>query len=652
MKNNLLYVIIIIIFFPDANMTKSCTESIKLLDLPNLNQIQHLPETNNNNNNTTDSDLVVQLHLLNNNSQNAASPLVEILEKENDLNVIVNPIKVKQLHNHSQKEDDFSTVELNTSNGMNITNYVHTVQAPVNIDDEDDLKTTQAIVSLAMNIAKQQDIDFKYTDGFEDENTTDLNVLNTSNEIQTNCLHVQQDGDQTSSLLTQKNGEHITLPLLEDEYQITNSLKILESLVNIEHSKLKEQRSPAEKQSSLPNVESKKNKDKKKSINISKKQTNDKSKKQVHITAVTQEWKAWNVKNHKNKKRLKNKSKEVQVQQKNRNKKSKSDNNLGNSSQINSLCRSGNIQNDQNVLLDVVSSSNSHKNSTITKVKSLNTNCLVGMSSESQIVKNNSPANKLKTHLGDVENIKVKKKGKNTNRDSNTLKTSSLVASTSSCNKKDKKIKKNKSINSSDSVMVKTYDYKQLYEIDRKSLFNPDVIITLKSTKASVNVRNENSSTAVKSNDLSNETEEIKLGIDVETEKASLKHNYCSTKKNNDKQLHLDKNTTFGTSINVLKRLRVDNPDNEMNNNSKKYKTPDITEIVENQESNNVGDSIELKTVCEIKEELVTNYEVKDELVTYSLDTYSTLPDWLKQKYVEYNLKPVFVVIERSMIFD
>jgi len=134
------------------------------------------------------------------------------------------------------------------SNEINIgNNNVDTAHSLVIMEDDEDLNTTQALISLAMKITNQQEINFKYTDGFEDEK---LNVVNTSNDNQTNCSLLQQNGDQ-----------NIYCHRLEEEYQISNnSLKLLESLVDIEHSKLEGQPSSIEEEMKQCNTETKKEK--------------------------------------------------------------------------------------------------------------------------------------------------------------------------------------------------------------------------------------------------------------------------------------------------------------------------------------------------------------------------------------------------------
>lgn len=214
---------------------------------------------------------MIQPHLFSNNSENDLAPLVEILKKEDDTNTVVNLIETTStLYSQVQQKADPLMDALNASNGIDIDNYVQNANSIINIDEEDDFKTTQAIISLAMNITNQQEINFRYTDGFEDENVTHLNDLNVSSGIEAIRCHEQQNGDQTSNFtpqhsdptadvhLGQQNGyENTYLPTIEDEFQITSSLRMLESLVNNEPPcKLEEQRASAT-EVELPSVEPK-----------------------------------------------------------------------------------------------------------------------------------------------------------------------------------------------------------------------------------------------------------------------------------------------------------------------------------------------------------------------------------------------------------
>lgn len=604
-------------FFSDAGMMKLYgNDDIRLPELYNLNQIQCLPELNNNN--TTNSNQVVQSHLFNNSSEYDSNSLKGIFEeKQNDINV-VNQIETTPLNNHSQKKIGLLAMELNASNEINMENYVQTNHPSVSIDDEDDLKTTQALMSLAMKITNQQELNFKYADGFEDENTNNLNILNTSNEIQISSHLTEQNSDQIVIPLLQQNGHQITYPhILEDEYQITNSLKILESLVNIEHSKLEEPTNVTEEESPPSNINSKKKKFKKKSNSLYRcfrRRKNNKSKKRKlrDVEDVEDDDEEWNQKDEKYKKNESKKMKE-KSRKTNQDQRSICQNNLDNLLNSNSSNSSVGIQNEQDFRLGIngLSLSNSHKKTTSTSVStSLNTVSSLEVPLKSQSVN---------------DNLLVDKEGKTTTNSSgsNALK-SNFIAS-------DTNYETNKS-----ALLMKTSDHKKLYEIDCKSSVSSDTIITAKLTNNFINKTKGDGFIKVQSSNSLIETHETKFQFDdsISTKKKILKH----SKNTNTKQLNTKTNSNL--TINELKRLRIGDLDNEININ-KKNKKSRITDV-ENQKSNNVDT---LKELNEMENAVFKN----EEFLTNTVNNLSLLPEWLKRKCMESNIKPSFVTIGQNM---
>jgi len=212
-----------------------------------MSQIQCLPESNNN---TTDSGKMIHLNLFNNSLQNITNSSM-ISEKGNYQNNIVDKLE-PTIHNRKyslQKNNLPLPTELTLTNERNIiSNYIHNNHTIVHPDEEDDVKTTAAIVSLAMKITEQE-VNLKFADGFEDEKCINSKYENIRSEIQTNNLIIEQIGDRNSE-------SH----KLEEEFKMNNSLKILESLVNIEHNKLEVQKVKfqAETELDLSNIENEK----------------------------------------------------------------------------------------------------------------------------------------------------------------------------------------------------------------------------------------------------------------------------------------------------------------------------------------------------------------------------------------------------------
>jgi len=140
---------------------------------------------------------------------------------------------------------------------------------------------------------------------------------------------------------------------------------------------------------------------------------------------------------------------------------------------------------DQNILLSINDSSifnSSKKTNNITSLA--DTTSSVGILLETQDAKNDLSANE--SYLNDVENISISENEGNTMPTINSsLLNTSCIASTSSYDERDVNDVKTTSFNQGS--LIKSSDYKKIYEKDRKSLFNPDVIIVSKSTKDTTN---------------------------------------------------------------------------------------------------------------------------------------------------------------------
>lgn len=445
------------ILVPDS----CCNASIDLQESSYLTQIQCLPPSNNNSK---------EILLNTSSAQNEESSLVPI-ENRNCEYTITNKIGTTTLHTtikYSDKKPNVSIHELNASNKININNnYTQTNRSSIDIDD--DLNTTQALMSLAMKIS-EQDKHFRFDDGFEDEISTNSNNQNIIDEIPINNLIPGKNGNQ-----------HIESHKMdEDLSKIKNSLKLLESLVNIEHNKLEVQKTLTENEPQEPNVKLNgkkiikdlyhKNKHKYKkreNKSLGKEQSSKNKKQKTNSQNKNEHREAKNIKPNYNKL-------ESQINFKN----------IFSSNSVEIINKQNNSLNNNSPLI----SGSDKKSETIlhnTNIKSLDTTISFEAVLESP-KKDNSSTHNLKAHLLDFINTSVDKNEYNriidNDNDASLIK-NNLTASTSTCNEKIGNNIKIKSSSLSGSSMKKT-DYKKLYEMDRKSLFNPDIIISSKPTNS------------------------------------------------------------------------------------------------------------------------------------------------------------------------
>lgn len=660
-SHNLKLVIIFILkFVSDNGVVKQnfSGDNVKVQESSRLSVSQYLPESNN----IPDSGKEIQSHILNNNSQNKES-LLKTIEKANCEDTVLNKKDATPLQSHtdSQKKNNLPvSEELNPSNEINIeNNYVHTAHSLVGIEEDDDLKTTQSIMSLAMTIT-QDDMNYKFDDEFE-KLTNNLNKVNCNSKIETKNHVVEENGDQN----TDPNK-------LEEEYKINNSLKLLESLVNIEHSKLEVQKNLTEKELPKSNPESNEEKSGRiSSHKSSRKKESQKSKKKLHKSSDGEEW----IPEEKKKQKhhySKHKNKSTKQDHKNRlskkkHRKLKNGNNLVNLFLNSSI----EIQDDQNISLVVHGSKSSSIEktetviSTATSINTLNTTNSITITLPSEKAKSDLPTVDLKTYSDNVENILVHKKEnfQSTNLNDCDHSTSS-IASISTC--KDEEHLKNKPSNNPSSVM-KSIDYKKLYEMDRKSLFSPDIIISTKPIKDSINdLIKENNQVKKTDNFISDEKLKVKRCKEKINHSSSAKkiksnhHNVLKVKisndktkithpsqpvPNNDSSSSNQKLTNSSTTEkhNKFKKLKVHESDVKPKINTDNVKDNNLSSIerLENKETNNEDPSK--------SQQLNLKQIIENEKSSADYSENNCMPEWLKIKCVTYNIKPLYVVIDPNM---
>lgn len=580
-----------------------CNEGIQLQESSKLFQIQCLSESNNN---TTDTGKIIQSHLFNNCSQSSASSLV-MMEKKNFENFTINNPENAHLHNykHSQITNNSSfLIGLRPPNEINIeNNYLSNAHPSNNIeDDEEDVHTNQSIMSLALKIS-QQDINFNCPDDFDEH------IINNSNSCN---LFVEQNGDR-----------NVDPSKVEEEYKITNSLKILESLVNIEHNKLEVQKSLTENESHLGNGSFEKKQSKISYKTHLKKKDHRKSKK----------------------KELKSIDKEERITTKehkshcfeNQSKKRKS-------------------RKDKSFRSEATSSSSTNN-------KTLDITSSVEIPIISQNTKDNLPSNELKTHLDIVGNITVNEKELNNInmvKETNILSINDFpIASTSRYSERDMDNSKNKSSSINESQM-KPSDYNQkTYDKYCKSLFSDPIIITSKRSKKDTNnldmikegnlSEKKDDSSSIKESKSQNSKSKFKSSLPNSKKKVSYhddskmtttngKHKEVvntksvlksSTKSSSNRKLSRDK---IGNR-NKFKRLKIHEPHDEIKNNSDTN-----TNILEN------------KNV--IIAETFENPELKNNESSIGISEYQHLPKWLRIKCELYEIKPVYIVVDPNKTYS
>ncbi|XP_026819934.1 putative uncharacterized protein DDB_G0291812 [Rhopalosiphum maidis] len=648
---------------------KPCyNENILLQGSSKLSQIQCLPESNNN---TTDTDKAIQF-IFNNNSENDPNSMI-MVERENVKNTTVKEIETSTFHNYRETLQINNLPKESTNNipfkNIHTNNNENTAHSSVIIDDDD--KTTQAIISLALKIQQttyhDDDVDY-----FETNEINNSNMC-TNNEIQTTKYLIEQNGDQNTDPLK-----------LEEEYKINNSLKLLESLVNIEHNKLEVQKCLVnnEPQSNIEKSEINPYKSSTKT-NIGKKKN-----RKLQENKYKEDEDEWLPSDEKRKNHCsKNKTKTIK-QKSHKDRTPKKNKKLDAQNTLNNLCSSSSsveIQNDPSTSVTMnesLFSSYTKKPETIVSAvintKSLDTTYRTETQLAYQNEKDCLQINDFKQLPNYVESImhNEKKKCLTTVNNSDVLSNkTSPIASTSSYNEKDVDNLKNKSTSPSGSAM-KTSDYKKLYEKDRKSLFSPDVIIIKnvpsKPSKELINdllIKKECNSTQNKEDSEKKQKPKI-CKVENNKRKKLTKNNTDKVKitDNTSKSINDLKSKTnhASTSKNKFKRIKVTKSNDRANTNavSNKNNESNTTDILENKVSSKIDtlDPQELNrtNILEnnMSEEGTSEYQQlngtnvlenkesdKDTLVN------KTMPAWLKLLYTIHNIKPCYVVIDPNITY-
>lgn len=599
-------------------------------------------------NNSTDTDKIIQSHFFIDGSQGDVNSLIRI-GNENPENSI-NKIETTSNNNYINTPKVLSLPVVSKKSSETVTNSLMNVE-------EDDFQTTQAIMSLALNIS-QQGINFGYPDGFEEGNITNESYTSINND------------NKNSSSIIEKNADPAKL---EEEYTI-NGLKILESLVNIEHSKLEVQKTSTENKLLQSNIKLKETEQGILSNKVNlKKKKNQRSKEQLNIN-LEEEWSPNKEKkvHSKNRKKFSERKRTLKTN----NKKVKSQNNLNDSFPSHTVNNCVETQ-DQNISFVIEDSSYSSftKKSDIstitTNTKTVDSTNSVVVVLTSQNTKDKSSTNKLKTLMGDNSMLVIKNKNIkttsftsiNTAIDStSTMKiTSPVTTSFGSHNEKYVHTSKNNTYNFCSPKKI--LDYQKLYEKDRKSLFNPDIIISSKSVKDLTNnttciIKDTNS---LQKNDLQSKSQNGNLksigNLYTKKQKNSQHINKrvnseLLKKKPNIKSIsnsvsRLNKKSPCSSTIvskyNKFKKLKVCKSDSKFKINVNTNKTEELknTKISGNKDLNSINRNFEKNRSAILDNsnvdsmDIFENKELKEK-------------KWIKEQCELYNIKPSYVVIDRN----
>lgn len=604
-------------------------EGNKLQESSKLDQVQSLDVSNNNNSSNTDKIT----DLFTGSSQGDVNSLVR-MENEN----MVSTTSLCDYSNSLKHLSLASKFPLNQSNNINITS--NSVSVPItnpliSIEEDDDYQTTQAIMSLALNVS-QQDIQFGYSDGFEDGNITNSSFVSTSNE--------------TCSSFVVKVGDHSKS---EEEYT-SHGLKILESLVNIEHNKLEVQKTLVQNEFQESNIKLKDKEQGKllnKEIEIKKKK-NSRSKDKLKKIKDEEDW----TPDKKKKKYSKDKKKSYKQKEKaeNNNINVESEKCLNKSSlnrHLNGFIEMQDNQSSSLFMKDSLYSNSVKKFDTVTIPKINKTNSEIFLLSSKNT--NESPTNKLKTNSDNVENpLIIQTENINTTTNTDIINFDSVLSKpntfhvSSSTNSHNEKYTLNPKIKTSNFCLPKnSVDYQKLYDNDRKRLFNPDIIISSKPMKDSTICLIKENNLVQKPDTLSRSKKYKSITNSKVSSKNKNNSKFIKVRFTNDAFKKIkNKKTTCSKSITVKhnrsKNLKIhksdiksesnDNINNtEESNNIEFLKNEDFSNVVLVNDNMNSMDTLEYKNVSEdIKYDTYKSIEAQCEL---------------------YNIKPCYVVINPNM---
>ncbi|XP_022166853.1 putative uncharacterized protein DDB_G0267840 [Myzus persicae] len=631
---------------------KTCNDNILIPGSSKLTQIQCLSVSNNN---TTDSDKAIQSYLLSNNSENDSNSML-MVERENIKNTTINKMETTSFLNYrSTLQIDNLSVEpandIPVFSNMHNNDDVDSAHSSAMIDDDE--KTTEAILSIASKI---EQTNFNFVDDFEADEDINTSNAYTTNEIQTTKCLIEQNGD-----------EHTDPSKLEEELKINNSLKLLETLVNIEHDKL-------EVQKSLTVNEIQPNNDPNEKMQFkSSKKTNIREKKspKLHGSIPKVETEEEEEEEEEEEKWLPSCS----YQNRSKNKTKTTKNKTRVYKPVEKVSKK--IPFEENFLN---TTSPHYKLKEEEKIKLANIGALISVFGVLKTKKNINPADAINSIIrkpavfepfpeiteymarDEVKNFIVNFCKKNF-----PTKTSH-VASTSNSNEKDVDNIKNKSSPPLSSVM-KTSDYKKLYEKDRKSLFSPDVIITnnvsskrSKDTTNELHMKKEYPDKKAKSKVQKGEIDNKSSGRKRKLLEPKLKIASSSPKKTQDaksKPNSKQKSSYVKRSSKNSKKLKIIESDDEAETNadSNPNYESNSTYLLENKVSDSI-DTLELEKLD--RTNILKNNEFGEGTSKQFLNEVNifenkksnkntlekeAMPEWLLQKCELYDIKQSYVVI-------
>lgn len=500
------------------------------------------------------------------------------------------------LNTHSSK---INTTSLAVGlSGINLTNkYVCTNNSPINNED-DELKSDSSILSIAMNI-NEEDLNMRFADDFEND---DIN-----NEMRPTTLIVEQNSDANRKS--------------EEELQMNTGLKLLQNLVNIEHDKL-------EIQKSLTTVE----------LPQSKPDSNEKKPDKMVNKA--------NTGNNMNLFKTPNQNIVGELLQ--------NDTEL----KTNDLRQQAKPKRKYDSYLD-----QTMRKKPKTMMNDLNTKKQL----DKIYAMYNKNSKSAKSTPTIIANISVNKKECTATSTSTTTNALSIItnpiASTSSYTGDLSKYKP-----FSPFVLTRTHeDCRKIYEMDRRSLFSPDIVFGLKpkikENKALKKPDNKN-----RESDKMFETKGQKTNVTAESKKVNDKLIKVKIGSIKDKLLHCNKtvpNSTFRSpaehnnimkpkiSINTHKQIEQKSSTEANANTNNKKEELNIPDILKNKELND--SKVTLENQEPGSEQILKNQELNDEqllpenpVLSADSSENSDTPEWIKKLFELYNIKPVYVVIEKN----
>lgn len=553
------------------------------------------------NNNITDIIKLILSQFFNNCSQNGLHSL-DLSAKETDENTVINKAETISFQKHVQSRKNRNLpIESGTTNELNIDNNCIDTDHSTLVVNED---TTKTFLSIAMKLSENEER-YNCSDDFENENISNESI---------------GAAFQTSSSLEIQN-EVNSDTYIEEDNQINNSLKLLQSLVNIEHDKLEVQKcSTTEEEHLLPNSSANEKKQGKVSDTTNeKKYKSHKSMDKVHQVSVKEDA-------SKNMKRKKQESEENE----NKSKKVKHEYKVSKKSK-----KVSRLQNDMNNL-----STDFGKNvKTDTKdIQIPDTSVKSPIASQS--TKDNESSKELQVQKYTTENSKLNEE-KNTVSvdDSNALLMKTNPAPTTNCSDKNVENVKTKSSNHSRSTKIPS-DLKKMYDKYCQNLFSPDIIFKSNLPKDSLTnqcLKNENNVICKEKKD-NNELDkkskprgQFKIPLTILSDKKKMSKDSSKLKKKivpKASTKTLSNSSKDKNDNKKYKRLKVEQDDCEtvaiMNKNEESItKLPETINTVEILETNRIN--------------TLPNTNILEK---------NSMPDWLKAKCEECKIKPCYVRLE------